>query len=173
MADSKIKSATDNQLGWDTISKPARLISRASRLLARIGDTRLRRLGFSVGQLPVLAMLKNGVALSQTELAQMAHIEQPSMAQILARMERDGLIRRVADPEDGRRRVITLTEEALSRLPEGRVILFQGHREALTDFSAGEIETLTQLLVRVIYNLENAIPTVEPQIGQIAQKKVR
>ena len=160
MAGSKIKSATDNQAGWDTISKPARLISRASRLLARIGDARLRRLRFSVGQLPVLAMLKNGAALSQKELAQMAHIEQPSMAQILARMERDGLIRRVPDPKDGRRRLITLTEEASARLPEGRVMLFQGHSEALTDFSAGEIETLTQLLVRVIHNLENAVENV-------------
>lgn len=39
------------------------------------------------------------------------------MAQLLSRIERDGLVQRLPDPKDGRSRLITLTEQAEERLP--------------------------------------------------------
>ena len=149
---------------WELFHRPGHLISRLARMMGRIGESRLRRLGFGIGQLPVLVMLKNGGALSQKELTRVAQIEQPSMAQMLARMERDGLIARIPDPADGRSSLIKLTELALSRVPEARSILLQGNKEALVGFSDSEIETLTGLLMRVLANLENM---VENQTGEV------
>ncbi len=141
---------------WELFSTPAHFINRAARLFARVGEGRLRALGFGVGQLPVLAMLKGGATLPQKELARLAHIEQPSMAQTLARMERDGMIRRAPDPADGRSTLISLTAQAESRLPAARRVLFQGNDEALRGFDQAEIATLTALLQRVVTNLEAA-----------------
>ncbi|MFI5519869.1 MarR family winged helix-turn-helix transcriptional regulator [Streptomyces platensis] len=62
--------------------------------VSRVNDRRLRPLGLTFAQMPVLAALSKADALSQKELAGLARIEQPSMAQLLARMDRDGLIRR-------------------------------------------------------------------------------
>jgi len=148
---------TDKKIDWDLFSRPGHLINRASRTMQRIGESRLRALGFGVGQLPVLAVLKNGAALSQKELAHVAKIEQPSMAQMLARMERDGLIRRIPDPGDRRSSLITLTELAQSRLPDARKILIEGNDEALRGFSESEKETLAALLRRVIDNLDEMV----------------
>ncbi len=47
------------------------------------------------------------------------------MAQMLARMERDGLIQRAADPADGRSSRITLTELAEERLPDAVAALLR------------------------------------------------
>ena len=85
---------------------PLKLIGRASRGFTRLADVALRDHGFATGQMPVLGSLKGGGALSQAELARIAQVEQPSMAQLLNRMERDGLVERVPDPSDKRSRLI-------------------------------------------------------------------
>ena len=81
-------------MALEVLSTPGHLISLAARAFARLSEARLKPLGFGVGHLPVLVALQNGQAGTQRDLALFARIEQPSMAQMLARMERDGIVRR-------------------------------------------------------------------------------
>lgn len=138
----------------DVLSTPGHLISLAARGFARLSESRLKPLGFGVGHLPVLVALKNGNASTQRDLARFAKVEQPPMAQMLARMERDGLIQRTPDPADGRSSHIVLTEYAQARMPEATAALFQGNREALDGFTSAETEQLVALLTRLIANLD-------------------
>jgi MarR family transcriptional regulator, transcriptional regulator for hemolysin len=138
----------------DVLSTPGHLISLAARGFARLSEARLKPLGFGVGHLPVLVALQDGQIGSQRDLARFARIEQPSMAQMLARMERDGLIQRVPDPADGRSSRISLTENALARLPDACAVLFQGNRDALAGFTNEETMQLVALLSRLIANLD-------------------
>jgi DNA-binding MarR family transcriptional regulator len=138
----------------DVLSTPGHLISLAARGFARLSETRLKPLGFGVGYLPALVALQEGRAESQRDLARFVRIEQPSMAQMMVRMERDGLIRRTPDPADGRSSRIALTETALARLPAACAVLFEGNREALEGFSDVEAEQLVALLNRLIANLD-------------------
>ncbi len=139
---------------WQPMATPGHHISRAARALARVGDTRLRPLGISTGQLPVLVALKDGAKLTQTELARWGKVEQPTMAQMLTRMARDGLIQREPDPDDGRSTLISLTNAAKAKQQEARAILEQGNRDATRGFTPDEVETLIALLKRVIDNVE-------------------
>ena len=82
------------------------------------------------------------------------------MAQMLARMERDGLIQRAPDPADGRSSRITLTEVAEARLPDAVAVLLQGNREVLRGFTDKEAGLLIALLTRLIANLDR-IASVE------------
>ncbi|MBB3590540.1 DNA-binding MarR family transcriptional regulator [Rhizobium sp. BK529] len=138
----------------DVLSTPGHLISLAARGFARLSESRLKPLGFGVGQLPVLVALKNGKASTQRDLARFAKVEQPPMAQMLARMERDGLIRRTPDPADRRSSRIVLTEDAQTRMPEAIATLFQGNREALDGFTPSEAEQFVAMLARLIVNLD-------------------
>ena len=138
----------------DVLSTPGHLISLAARGFTRLSEARLKPLGFGVGHLPVLVALRDGQASTQRDLARFARIEQPPMAQMLARMERDGLIRRTPDPADGRSSRITLTDAAQARLPDAIAVLLTGNREVLEGFSDEEATTLVQLLTRLIDNLE-------------------
>lgn len=138
--------------------EPIRQVNQAARKINRIGEARLRRnTGFGIGQIPVLAALRNGNSLQQVELAQLAGIEQPSMAAILKRMERDGLIERVANPMDKRSHLLKLTKLARSRLGDAHTIMVQGNKEALKGFSLDEITTLISLMKRVNNNLDEAL----------------
>lgn len=138
----------------DVLLTPGHLVSLAARGFARLSESRLKPLGFGVGHLPVLVALRDGVADTQRDLARFARIEQPPMAQMLARMERDGLIRRTPDPNDGRSRRVTLTDAALARLPDAIAVLFAGNRDALAGFTQAEAEQLVSLLARLLLNLD-------------------
>jgi len=151
----------------NVLSTPGHLISLAARGFARLSETRLKPLGFGVGHLPVLIALRDGRASTQRDLARFARIEQPPMAQMLTRMERDGLILRVADPADGRSSRITLTEMAKARLPDAVAALLRGNEEVLSNFTDAEAGQLSDLLMRVIANLDwiagaeaSSVPTI-------------
>ena len=136
------------------LSTPGHLISLAARGFARLSEVRLKPLGFGVGHLPVLVALHERQSQPQRDLARFARIEQPSMAQMLARMERDGLICRTPDPADGRSSLISLTETAQTRLPEACAVLFQGNRDVMDGFTGEEESQLVALLTRLIANLD-------------------
>jgi MarR family transcriptional regulator for hemolysin len=129
-------------------------INRASRALTRLQDNRIRPLGFGMSQMPVLHALQGGAALTQKELASHAGVEQPSMAQLLGRMERDGVVERVPNPDDGRGSLISLERAARARLPEAKELLIDTERDALAGFSAKEKELLLGFLQRVVHNVE-------------------
>ena len=139
----------------DVLSTPGHLISLAARGFSRLSESRLKPLGFGIGQLPVLIALQDGTASTQRDLAKFAKVEQPPMAQMLARMERDGLIERRPDPVDGRSSRVVITKSAKKRMPEAINILLQGNSEAMRGFTSAEKQQLTDLLVRLISNLEN------------------
>jgi MarR family transcriptional regulator for hemolysin len=143
-----------NLTDMDVLSTPGHLISLAARGFARLSEARLKPLGFGVGHLPVLVALRDGRASTQRDLARFAKIEQPPMAQMLARMERDGLIQRMPDPADGRSSRVSMTRAAEARLPSAVATLLRGSREALSGFTDEEAAQLVALLARLIANLD-------------------
>ena len=138
----------------DVLATPGHLISLAARGFARLSEARLKPLGIGVGHLPAIVALKIGQVETQRDLARFVKVEQPSMAQMLVRMEREGLIRRTPNPDDGRSRRIELTESALARLPEACAVLFKGNSDALEGFTDEEAAQLVALLNRLIANLD-------------------
>jgi MarR family transcriptional regulator for hemolysin len=152
-----------NPTASEVLSTPGHLINLAARGFERLSELRLKPLGFGVGYLPVLVAVKEGKAQSQRDLARFARVEQPSMAQMLARMERDELVRRTPDPDDGRSSRVSLTEIAHTRLPAACAVLFQGNREVLGDFTDEETAQLVALLTRLITNLDRVINADAPR----------
>lgn len=126
----------------------------AARLFARAIDRRLKEIGVSSGHLPVFFALGDGAALSQKALTEAAAIEQPTMAATLTRMERDGLIARRPDPEDGRSSLISLTPEAMAKMPAVRTAIAAVNAEALAGLSEAEADAFLKGLATVVANLE-------------------
>ena len=130
------------------------LLNRATRLLSRRADTLLKGLGLRASQIPVLHALKQGTAVYQKDLAALIEIEQPAMAELLARMERHQLIRRTIDPADRRSSRVQLSASARRKIDPARKVLQAGHAAAFSGFSAREVEQLQLFLERIVNNLE-------------------
>jgi DNA-binding MarR family transcriptional regulator len=82
----------------------------------------LSRGGLSLTAAATLARLQGSGPARLTELAAAEGVSQPSMTALIARLADQGLVRRAADPHDGRAVVLTLT-------PEGEEVLAQRRAE--------------------------------------------
>jgi MarR family transcriptional regulator, transcriptional regulator for hemolysin len=139
---------------WNPETSPSLWINHASRLLMRLFEQRLRPLNFSMTYMLVVMALKEGGALLQKDLAERARVEQPTMAVLLARMERDGLITREPHPTDKRAIRITLTRKSQSRIPTAKRALAEVVERMTAGFSQRERETFLSLLRRAVQNLD-------------------
>ena len=91
---------------------PRLLLQAREALMARTRP-RLREHGLSDQQWRVLRVLGEHGVVETGRVAREAYILGPSLTGVLARMERDGLIRRERDPADQRRTVVEATPKGL------------------------------------------------------------
>jgi len=102
---------------------------------------------FSLSQGAVLGRLDREGTKSIGDLALAERVRPQSMTQTIGDLEADGLIVRRADPSDGRRMLVELTERGLQTLEDDR-----RHREGwlaraiAEDLSVAEQQVLSQAL---------------------------
>lgn len=87
-------------------------VNYLARLLVRLLGDRISRYGVVPGQFPQLIALYEHDGLTPTELSRAVDIEPGTMTKTLRRMERDGLVERRPDADDGRAVRIYLTPRA-------------------------------------------------------------
>ncbi len=140
---------------FSRMTSPVHLAAQAERLMRRRLAEALAPLGLSPAAFMVLVDLAGGQTRTQTELARRLGVEQPTMANTLKRMERDGLILRSPRKDDARTADVTATpraEEAYAMAARAA----QGVAEAATrGMTTEERLRFVGLLARVIGNLED------------------
>jgi DNA-binding MarR family transcriptional regulator len=126
-----------------------------NRLYDRCLQEALKEFGVAPGQFAPLVMLFEEDGLTQAELCRRINVEQPTMANTLERMERDGLVRRKADSEDRRRAHVFLT----ARAKEMQVQVMEAARavsnRTVSRLSAGEQDDMFRLVGRMVENLKS------------------
>ena len=137
---------TESSLGYVT-----NLLARQFALAAQ---RRLARLGVQPGQLPALLQLYEREDRTQAELARTVGLEQPTMAKTLQRMERDGLVSRVPDPEDGRQTLIRLTAQARDLEPAVRAELKAVNTVAAGGMPRQDVQEFLRIAGNMLTNLQ-------------------
>ena len=85
----------------------------ATRMSMAVLQERIKQHKVAVGQFPILVHLWEEQGITQKALCDLIRVEQPTLANTLKRMERDGLIKRIPDKDDKRQWRIYLTDRAL------------------------------------------------------------
>ncbi|MGD9529176.1 MarR family winged helix-turn-helix transcriptional regulator [Pseudonocardia sp.] len=133
-------------------------VNHLARLLERRLRDRIAASGVVPGQFAQLLALYEADGLTQAELCARVQVEQPTMANTLARMERDGLITREPDPGDKRRSRVRLTPRAREIEPELVAAAREVNAEAVHGLPAGEVAAFMASLAAVIANLDPTRP---------------
>jgi DNA-binding MarR family transcriptional regulator len=139
---------------FDRRQSPGYLINHLARLFAQALYGRIRPHGVTTGQFPVLLALWEQEGATQSQLAERLAVEQPTMANTLKRMERDGLITRVPDAEDRRQAHVYLTPRGRSLEEVLTSSARQTNAAALAGLDPDETRQFLALAGRVIRNLE-------------------
>ena len=140
---------------WDPSSVPTFWINHASRLVMRRFEECLRPFGFGMAYLPVAIALEEHGPLQQTDLLEYARVEQPTMAALLVRMERDRLVVRKPDPSDARARLVALTPRAKSVLTSVKEAMGAVVAEAMVGISEADRTVLVRALQLIVHNLRD------------------
>ena len=127
----------------------------AARLFARALERRLE--GGNSGPMPVFFALQDGRAMTQKALAQLAAVEQPTMANTLNRMERDGLIVRTPDPNDRRSALVSLTPLGRERTVGAFEAAVEVNGIATDALKPEERELFYDMMRRIVLALERDI----------------
>ena len=133
------------------------MMNWAARVFRRLADRRLKPLGFSSGHLPVLNALIQADGMSQKALIEVSAMEQPTMAATLARMERDGLVERSADPNDGRAVLYSLTTATIAKVPAIKAAIEQMNTEALRTLPEDQRDQFRAQLQAMIVAMETMV----------------
>jgi DNA-binding MarR family transcriptional regulator len=132
------------------------LVNHLARLLALALRDRIEPYGVVPGQFAQLLALYEADGLTQAELCARVQIEQPTMANTLARMERDGLITRTPDPADQRRSLVRLTPKARRLEPDLVAAAQDINALATQGLTDDQITAFRTALGAAVANLETA-----------------
>ncbi|MFB9951560.1 MarR family winged helix-turn-helix transcriptional regulator [Rhizobium puerariae] len=143
-------------MAFDRSHSATYLANQLAKGFARSLQKRSTALGFSPGQFPVLLELWHEDELTQKQLLDRLEVEQATLANTLARMERDGLIQRNPHPNDRRAQIIRLTQlgrdletQAVEAAADADAALFSGfkrfERELMIEYMRMIVENARKL----------------------------
>ena len=138
------------------------LTHRAARLLRQRMNSAVAELGLTAPQAAVLLALPGSDDPTPSVLADALGIDRPTMTGLIGRLERDGWVRLLPHPTDGRARIITPTEKTLHAIPDIAEASRAVSAGALEGLSEPERELLLGLLARVGDTLEDRTGRNEP-----------
>lgn len=139
------------ELDASAMAVVGRLLSIGRQLEAR-ANAALRPLGLHYTDLDVLATLRRGgrpYRRTPTELRDSVLITSGAMTACLDRLERNGLIERIADPNDRRSSAAALTGEGRKLIDKAIAVRFGEAADALSGLSAAECARLAALLKKL------------------------
>lgn len=123
-------------------------ITRTARRLRQEADA-----GLSPSLTAALATLERHGPLTPSKLADIERIQRPTVTRLLATLEKDGLVERVADPDDGRVSIVSVTREgrALVKKLRSRKNAYLSKRlRNLDDHELDTLERATAILERIL-----------------------
>jgi MarR family transcriptional regulator, lower aerobic nicotinate degradation pathway regulator len=130
-------------------SLPTWLLSRSSGRAHRLLADAFGAAGARGYHYRALAALEDLGAASQADLGRRAELDRSDVVATLAELEADGLVERAPDPDDGRRRIVSITPAGKRRLGELDKVVSSVQEELLGSLSTAERAELIRLLGRV------------------------
>lgn len=111
----------------------------------------------SVCRTPILFILRHNsenMAASQKELADKLGLSTPTVAVSIKKLEKAGVVHKVADKTDLRRNLITLTEKGRQVADEAQSVFEVTEKSMFNNLSQEECKQLKKLFLRIVDNLE-------------------
>jgi len=124
-------------------------------------DETLEQQGLTIGDWKVLSALRwrgEPHRRSAGELARIAELTSGTMTSRLDQLEREGLVRRLRDPDDRRSVLVELTKKGRAKHDEAMGVQAEKEKLLADALSPREIEQLNSLLRRVMITLQERVP---------------
>jgi DNA-binding MarR family transcriptional regulator len=140
------------------------LLSQLGSHVASEFQRRMSKIGIQPRTFAVLMALASQDGQSQRQLSARLDIHRNAMVSVIDALEEDGLVKRMAHPEDRRAFAITLTDQARALLPDLDLAANDLENMVAAPLSTAERKTLRELLQRIAGGA-GLIPGVHPGLA--------
>jgi DNA-binding MarR family transcriptional regulator len=141
------------------------LVHRATAQLSTRFHAQAKTVGVTIEKWRVMAALLNAGEQSISEVSHRTTIEISTLSHLLKRMERDGLIERQRDGQDGRIMRIRFTQAGAVLARRLLPLVREYEQVALDGFTDEEAKLLKSMLKRVNHNLTRLPREPFPKTG--------
>ncbi|MBO8161249.1 MAG: MarR family transcriptional regulator [Thermosipho sp. (in: Bacteria)] len=141
-------------MNFEEFSEVFLLLSEFEKLKFQILRNELEKYKIHPGQVPLFFIINQTPGITQNEIAEKIHVSPSTVAIMLRRMERHGLITRKTNEKDRRELKVFLTEKSQKLVD--KLFRKMKHFESLSlkGFTDEEINCFTNLLKKILKNLE-------------------
>jgi len=133
-------------------------VLRIARLLEKHRESVLAAYGLNVWSFDMLATLRRQgppYQLKPTDLYELLMLSSGAMTNRIDRLEQDGVVVRIRDPEDRRSVSVQLTPKGIALTDTVMPVLFEREQRLLAHFKTSEIQSFTGLLRKFLVPLED------------------
>jgi len=132
---------------------PGFLVTDLARLMRKTFNERVQHIGLTRTQWFVVAYLYRSDGQTQRELADELDMEPAPLGRLIDRLEKDGWVRREADPHDRRAKRVFLTKKILPNVDELRAAAEGVYADAFAGVTDEQYENFLDILTHAKANL--------------------
>lgn len=148
------RSARSTSRGEAVDNSIIHLLHRASQRASEIFAVETRDFDLTARQYAVIATVARHEGLSQTDLVRMTGIDRSTLADVVQRLLRRGIIERERTTRDGRTYAVSLSEEGRKLLQAVRPVARRADRHVLSRLPEDEARVLMEALSHLIKRQE-------------------
>jgi DNA-binding MarR family transcriptional regulator len=143
----------ETPIQWiEDIDKIAALISFTYRSVQKHFAKELAPYHIGWGHFSILMSLYHQEGRSQDSLAQSRGFDKTMIAKSILKLEKEGIVYRITDPEDKRIKRLYLTEKGRKLKPEMRKIGFELNSLLLKDFDSEDLPSAIEIVRKIALN---------------------
>jgi len=143
-------------------------VNRLAGAFRKTVDRELREHDLTRRQVGTLMHVHRGLARSASDLTRMLRVDSTAVTRMVDRLEEKGLLEREPDPEDGRRQLLSLTEDAEALMPRVMDVARRVEARFEDDVAARDLETFHRVLMKMLENVGEDHFALVPDGGEDA-----
>lgn len=151
------QDATTDAVRYELVNRLFFRLYQCANILHKTGTRAVESEGLTTQRWAVLGALvgdEASVGMSIGDLARYLKVSRQSLAGVIRRLEADGLIDTVADPGDGRSRLVRMTASGARRWHERALpLITEFYDEAAAGLSIEDLSHALHYLVRLLDNM--------------------
>jgi DNA-binding MarR family transcriptional regulator len=136
---------------------PSHLLRRAEQFASELFARSELHDGVTLRQTVLLAAIAEAEGASQSDLVRTTGVDRSTLAEMMARMEKKGLIAREAAADDGRAKSVSLTNEGRRRLDAVLPAIREVDRKLLGALAASRRATFQAILSELAVTADNTV----------------
>lgn len=138
-------------------SSPSHLLHRAQQIAANQSAAALKSAGVTLRQFSVLAALSGNEGVSQSDLVNATGIDRSTLADMVARMEGAGLIKRADSKTDARAKSVSLTAKGKKAYDKALPAVSKADEALFSTLAKAKQDALLQGLTGLVEDAEKRV----------------